>query len=413
MPREKLKNIFYFFLFIPILNVLSSIATPFYPGALNPGVLRGVLLSLFFIWFLVSQYKSKQETNILMGYTFYIFILCWFSEEPFTSFYIFNKFAISSLMFVIGFHFITSPIKFLFLQRAFLISVISIIIYFAVSNILGVGKQSYRDDSVFFGEGGVNITKSIVIFIIGIPLYLRFETKNQYKTIALIALLIGIITVLLGMKRSAILAMSFGFFFYTFLTPYKTRLIRNVPLILLVLFLASPYYVPIIEKRFEARRGRVSMTVNQLKENESEGRLLEIQYTIEQTFESIDRVFFGFNVFMKKDFQGRKRMLHVDYTNMLGGAGLIGLVLFVGVYVKIIQRQLFYKTVLRNSLLSKEIFATTASLVAVQAFLSIGGTMQGVNQRGYILLYLGALMGLSLSQVKLKITQNSATKQTQ
>jgi len=413
MPREKLKNIFYFFLFIPILNVLSSIATPFYPGPLNPGVLRGVLLSLFFIWFLVSQYKSKQETNILMGYTFYIFILCWFSEEPFTSFYIFNKFAISSLMFVIGFYFITSPIKFLFLQRAFLISVISIIIYFAVSNILGVGKQSYRDDSVFFGEGGVNITKSIVIFIIGIPLYLRFETKNQYKTIALIALLIGIITVLLGMKRSAILAMSFGFFFYTFLTPYKTRLIRNVPLILLVLFLASPYYVPIIEKRFEARRGRVSMTVNQLKENESEGRLLEIQYTIEQTFESIDRVFFGFNVFMKKDFQGRKRMLHVDYTNMLGGAGLIGLVLFIGVYVKIIQRQLFYKTVLRNNLLSKEIFATTASLVAVQAFLSIGGTMQGVNQRGYILLYLGALMGLSLSLIKLKITQNSATKQTQ
>ncbi len=413
MPREKLENIFYFFLFIPILNVLSSIATPFYPGPLNPGVIRGGILSLFLIWFLINKYKSKPDTNLVVGYTFYIFILCWLSEESSTSFYIFNKFAISSFMFVIGFYFIKSPIRFLYLQRAFLISVVCIIIYFAFSNVFGVGKQSYQDDSVFFGESGVNITKSIVIFIIGIPLYLRFETKNQYKTIALIALLIGVITVLLGMKRSAILAMSFGFFFYTFLTPYKTRLVRNVPLILLALFLASPYYVPIIEKRFEARRGRVSMTVNQLKENESEGRLLEIQYTIEQTFESLDRVFFGFNVFLKKDYQGRKRMLHVDYTNMLGGAGLIGLVLFIGVYVKVIQRQLFYKSVLGNSLLSKEIFATTVSLVAVQAFLSIGGTMQGVNQRGYILLYLGALMGLSLSLVKLKITQNSATKQTQ
>jgi hypothetical protein len=155
------------------------------------------------------------------------------------------------------------------------------------------------------------------------------------------------------------------------------------------------------------------MTVNQLQENESEGRLLEIQYTIEQTFESIDRVFFGFDVFIKKDYQGRKRMLHVDYSNMLGGAGLIGLILFIGVYVKIIQRQLFYKTVLGNNLLSKEIFATTTSLVAVQAFLSIGGTMQGVNQRGYILLYLGALMGLSLSLTKQKIIQNRATEQTQ
>ena len=413
MPREKLENIFYFFLFIPILNVTSSIATPFYPGALNPGVIRGGILSLFLIWFLINKYKSKSDTNLVVGYTFYIFLLCWFSEESSTSFYIFNKFAISSFMFVIGFYFIKSPLRFLYLQRAFLISVVCIIIYFAFSNVFGVGKQSYQDDSVFFGESGVNITKSIVIFIIGIPLYLRFETKNQYKTIALIALLVGVITVLLGMKRSAILAMSFGFFFYTFLTPYKTRLVRNVPLILLVLFLASPYYVPIIEKRFEARRGKVSMTVNQLKENESEGRLLEIKYTIEQTFESIDRVFFGFHVFMKKDYQGRKRMLHIDYTNMLGGAGLIGLVLFIGVYIKIIKRQLFYKTVRGKSLISKEIFATTASLVAVQAFLSIGGTMQGVNQRGYILLYLGALMGLSLSLIKLKITQNSANKQSQ
>ena len=154
------------------------------------------------------------------------------------------------------------------------------------------------------------------------------------------------------------------------------------------------------------------MTVNQLKENESEGRLLEIQYTIEQTFVSIDRVFFGFNVFMKKDYQGRKRILHVDYTNMLGGAGFVGLILFIWVYVNIIQRQIYYKQQLGNTQLSKEIFATTVALVAVQAFLSFGGTMQGVNQRGYILLYLGALMGFSFSLFKQKIIQNRAVNQT-
>lgn len=412
MPKERLENIFYFFIFIPILNVLSSIATPFYPGPLNPGIIRGIILTFFLVWFFINRYKSKPDTKLVVGYTFYIFILCWFSDEPVTSFYIFNKFAISSLLFVVGFYFIKSPMRFLYLQRAFLISVVSIIVYFAFSNVLGVGKQSYQDDSVYFGESGVNITKSIVIFIIGIPLYLRFEPKNQYKTIAIIALLVGIITVILGMKRSAILAMSFGFFFYTLLTPYKTRLVRSVPIIFLLLFLTSPYYVPIIEKRFEARQERVSMTVNQLKENESEGRLLEIQYTIEQTFVSIDRVFFGFNVFMKKDYQGRKRMLHVDYTNMLGGAGFVGLILFIWVYVNIIQRQIYYKQQLGNTQLSKEIFATTVALVAVQAFLSFGGTMQGVNQRGYILLYLGALMGFSFSLFKQKIIQNRAVNQT-
>jgi hypothetical protein len=413
MPKEKLNNIFYFFLFIPILNVISSIATPFFSGSLNPGVLRGIILTLFLVWFLINQYKSHQDTNLMMGYTIYIFILCWFSDEPSTSFYIFNKFAISSLMFIVGFHYISSPLKFLYLQRAFLISVVSIIIYFAFSNVVGVGKQSYQDDSVFFGESGVNITKSIAIFIIGIPLYLRIEPKKRYKNIALIALLIGVITVLIGMKRSAILAMGFGFFFYTLFTPYKTRIIKSIPVILLLLFISSPYYFPIIEKRFEARQNRVSMTVDQLQDNESEGRLLEIKFTIDQTFVSLERVIFGYNVFLKKDFLGRQRMLHVDYSNMLGGAGLIGLVLFIGVYIKIIRRQLFYKNVLGDNQLSKEIFATAVSLVAVQAFLSIGGTMQGVNQRGYILLYLGALLGLSLSLIKQKFIQKRATNQIQ
>jgi len=104
-------------------------------------------------------------------------------------------------------------------------------------------------------------------------------------------------------------------------------------------------------------------------------------------------------------------MLHVDYSNMLGGAGIIGLLLFIGVYVKIIRGQLFYKKLLGYTPISKEIFATTTSLIAVQAFLSIGGTMQGVNQRGYILLYLGALMGLSLTLLRKKIIATSENKQ--
>ncbi len=412
MNKEKVNIVFYFFLFIPILNVLSSIATPFFSGSLNPGVIRGVILTFFLLWFLFNKYRRHQDTNLLMFYTFYIFILCWFSDEPSTSLYIFNKFAISSLMFLLGFHFVTSPIKFLLIQRSFLISLIIIIIYFAISNVVGIGKQSYQDDSIYFGESGVNITKSIAIFIISLPLYLRIESNKKYWTLGIIALLIGIITIIIGMKRSAILAMSFGFLFYSLLTPYKTRIIKSLPVVILLLFLTSTYYFPIIEKRFESRQNRVSMTVDQLQENESEGRLLELKFTLEQTFNSLNRIFFGYNVFLKKDFLGRQRMLHVDYSNMLGGAGIVGLILFLSVYVKIIFRQNHYKKILGKDQLSKEIFATSISLIAVQAFLSIGGTMQGVNHRGYILLNLGSLIGLSISLIKIKSLQKSAAKQT-
>ena len=43
----------------------------------------------------------------------------------------------------------------------------------------------------------------------------------------------------------------------------------------------------------------------------------------------------------------------------------------------------------------KELFATAVALLAVQALLSIGGTMQGLDLRGAILMYLGALASIS------------------
>jgi hypothetical protein len=317
------------------------------------------------------------------------------------------------MMFLIGFYYVKDLTTFLYTLRSIFISLMIIIVYFSISNVFQVGSQSYQDDSVFFGESGVNITKSIVIFIVGIPIYTRIETNSKFKSIALVVLVIGVIAVVLGMKRSAILAMVFGFAVYTFLTPYKTRIVKSLPILLFGILLTSPYYMPIIEKRFETRQEKVSMTVDQLQDNESEGRLLEIQYTVEETLESLPRLLFGYNVFLKKDFQGHERMLHVDYMNMLGGAGIIGLVLFLAVYFKVVRQVNTIRLKLKNNLLSREIFATTVALVSVQAFLSFGGTMQGVTQRGYILFYLGIFLGFSVYLYKHKLLQNRENNSSQ
>jgi hypothetical protein len=143
------------------------------------------------------------------------------------------------------------------------------------------------------------------------------------------------------------------------------------------------------------------MTYQQLQENEEEGRLLEVQYTMNQTFnDSFERIFIGYNIFMKKPFAGHMRMLHIDYMNMLGGAGLIGLSIFIFIYYKIwsvakkIKKRLYYST------FQREIYATIVALIGVQIFMSIGGTMQGLDLRGTILLIIGALLGLSLQNLK-------------
>ena len=138
------------------------------------------------------------------------------------------------------------------------------------------------------------------------------------------------------------------------------------------------------------------MTYQNLTQSETEGRVVEVQLTINETFNAgLDRVLFGYNVFMKKNYLGHKRMLHVDYMNMLGGAGIFGLFLFLFCYFKIYQFiNRIYREMKKYKYI-KELFATAVALLAVQALLSIGGTMQGLDLRGAILMYLGALASIS------------------
>jgi len=390
---------------IPVINVIATIFTPFFQGGtLNPGVVRGVILALFCIWFIITRAKFNFITNSTYIFLAYLFLLCLFSESFITSFYIYNKVFVASLLLPLSLFFVSSEKRFTYFIRSCLISLFLLELNFIISNILGIGFATYQDESILFGESGVNITKYMVIFIMILPFYLKYEQIKTYRVLGIILLIIGLIIVILGMKRSAILAISAGFILYALFTPYKSRMIRIIPFAAVLVVLSGPYYIPIIIKRFESREQKVSMTYEQLQDNEDEGRLLEVQYTMNQTFDdSFERIFIGYNLFMKKPFSGHMRMLHIDYMNMLGGAGLIGLSIFIFIYYKIwsvakkIKKRLYYST------FQREIYATIVALIGVQIFMSIGGTMQGLDLRGTILLILGALLGLSLQNLKKEV----------
>ena len=403
--KEKIGIAFIIFLTIPVINVIATIFTPFFQGGtLNPGVVRGIILALFCLWFIFTRAKFNFITNSSYFFLAYLLLLCLFSESFITSFYIYNKVFVASIFLPLSLHFISSENRFRYFIRSCLIALFLLELNFIISNILGIGFATYQDESILFGESGVNITKYMVIFIMILPFYLKYEQVKTYRVIGVILLIIGIIIVILGMKRSAILAISAGFILYALFTPYKSRMVRIIPFAAVLLVLSGPYYIPAIKKRFESREQKVSMSYEQLQDNEEEGRLLEVQYTFSQTFDdSFERIFIGYNLFMKKPFSGHKRMLHIDYMNMLGGAGLIGLSIFIFIYYKIWAVAKKIKKRLHHSTFQREIHATIVALIGVQIFMSIGGTMQGLDLRGTILLILGALLGLSLQNLKKEV----------
>lgn len=402
MPKENISTVVKIFLMIPMLNVVATIFTPYFPGgSLNPGVIRGVILTIFCIWFLLSRKHMNAISKSTYFFLFYLLILCFFSSNILTTLYIYNKVFIASLFLPLALYFLNSEHIFLILIRTSIFALAILELNFLLSNFLGIGFATYKDESILFGESGVNITKYMVIFIMLIPFYLKYEKNKPLRIFASILLVSGIIIVILGMKRSAILAISGGFLIYALMTPYKSRILRITPFIAAFVLLSGPYYIPIIEKRFKARQERVSMTYNQLSSSEEEGRLLEVQYTIEQTFgDSFERIFIGYDLFLKKQFQGHRRMLHIDYMNMLGGAGIIGLTLFLFIYWRIWFFAKKIKKTGANSLAKNEIYAMICALLGVQAFMSFGGTMQGLDLRGTILLLLGAFLALGLQELK-------------
>lgn len=402
IAKEYISTSVKIFLAIPIINVLATIFTPYFPGGtLNPGVIRGVALTLFCIWFFLSKKHFNTITSSTYVFLGYLFVLCFISQEPLTSLYIYSKVFLASLFLPLALYFINSEYKFLLIMRACIVALGLLELNFVVSNVLEIGFATYKDDSVLFGESGVNITKYMVIFIMIVPFYLKYEKKKIHTLIASILLITGVIIVIIGMKRSAILAISAGFLIYSLLTPYKTRILKIVPFVGAFILLSGPYYIPIIQKRFEARQEKVSMTYEQLSSSEEEGRLLEVEYTIEQTFgDSFEKIFIGYDLFLKKQFQSHKRMLHIDYMNMLGGAGLIGLFLFMAIYWRIWYFARKIKTTGNTSLAKNEIYAMVCCLLGVQAFMSFGGTMQGLDLRGALLLLLGGFVALVLQEIK-------------
>ncbi len=402
ISKEKISNEVKIFLIIPLINVAATIFTPYFQGgSLNPGVARGVFLTIFCLWFLFTKKHFNAFSRATYVFLFYLFILCFLSSSVLTSLYIYNKVFIASLFLPLALYFVNTQYKFLLLIRICIMVLTILEMNFLLSNVLGIGVATYRDASVVFGEAGVNITKDMVIFIVLIPFYMKYEKYKPLRTLSIILLVAGIIIVILGMKRSAILSISVGFLLYTIMTPYKSRIIRIIPILAAFVLLSGPYYIPIIEKRFNARQERVSMSYDQLSSNNEEGRLLEVKYTLDQTFgDTFEKIFIGYDLFLKKQFQGSLRMLHIDYMNMLGGAGIIGLSLFLFIY----WRVWFFAKKIKNtgkiSTTKNEIYAVICCLIGVQAFMSFGGTMQGLDLRGSILLLLGAFMALGLNEFR-------------
>ena len=143
--------------------------------------------------------------------------------------------------------------------------------------------------------------------------------------------------------------------------------------------------------RYEARIDELEISEENI---EQEGRYNETIMVLDTWIKGgIKHKLFGSEIFNDAQFYKSSRMLHTDYMVVFSGAGLVGLFIWLLIYYLMIREKERYWQIIKHLSIYRYYSPTFYSILSAQLLMSISGTIQGIDLRSFILLYLGALIG--------------------
>lgn len=401
------KQQFYFVLAIPIINVIAdSTQNYFTQGLASPGYLRAIIILLFILIHFKDYFRKNNINSLILISLIYFFLLGFFSSDFTYSQSVFLKYFIATMMFPVGYFYFKSRDRFGRLVKTFMGMLGIYILFLIVSNIFSLGTSDYLAESTYFGASRVNVTKAMMILILISPLSFRFESKKTLRNLDIFIIVVGVIFILLGVKRSAVLGLFIGYFVYFMLAPNKTKLTKGIFLLSLILFLASPLYYDTLIQRIQARQEVGRFDVKQADEEES--RVLELRATIDAYVNgNLSYKLFGAEFFNGTAYFKTSRMLHTDYATVLSGAGIVGFILFLLIFFLILVRSFYFRRRFKLDPEKQDIMAVSVVLVLAVMITGISGTVTSVGLRSIAFMFWGASFSYLDKELKERRTLKS------
>jgi len=251
----------------------------------------------------------------------------------------------SLLLFVYSYKFIRSMNDFVILSKYAFYSLWLMYIFIVASNIFEFGAVNYHDESIRFGESGVNISKNIFLMTIFSLPYITNATTKKQKLIRYSVIFISAVIIILAVKRTVLVMAIISLLLFVY---FNRRYIGKL------IFISLAVSIPIvfvfqdkITERFEVRSNRFEISNANI---EKEWRVIETNIVLNR-FEqgTIKTKIFGDETFNEIEAYNLPLMFHNDFALLLGGTGLIGLVLYL-----IFLFLLFIKYFKIEKLLAKE-----------------------------------------------------------
>ncbi len=395
----KQDNSFLWFVAIsPAINLGLDLLMNFSPGIkFFVIIFRLIFNILIIIYFLTKYGLPKNNLNsYLLLYIFYLFGISMLASDLSESVLDgFLKIALSLMMIPIGIKVAQTDNDLMI--KAIYWTVIVLLMNYLISQFFKLGVSVYSEDS--FYKGGATASAPIILSISILIFFYAFNANclPYSKVLTIILSSISIFVILLSVKRGAIFGLLTGFIVYFILTSKKlTTSFRFITVAIGLLFILNEYS-DVIQKRVEAR----STEKNDIQ---NENRYREVFYMFEEMSSiSFLQVCFGYEPFnssgvMAKYF-GRPRQLHIDYTILLLGTGVFGLLAYFGIFWILYNSALRLKVNITKNpycngkLEVKESFALLCSLIFLSLAMSFSGGLQFLSYRIILFLYIGYAIG--------------------
>ena len=363
----------------------------------NVAFVKAALMTILLVHLMIQYSGKHRNYTWVFIFGFYTLIIALISTDLFASLINSIKIIIPMFTILIGYHFFNTKEKIKALANSMKITLLIIILNLIICTVLGIGNENYIEE----GEEGQFMMGQLsdhwnmfTYSILTVPIILHFQTKKGKIYTALLAF-INAMLVLLSIKRIAILGLLSGGLINLYFTLSTKKVITFLVVTILLFAVTFPLYSGFLQARFDARADRFEEG-----SLEKESRFLETSYVWKDalSFNPINKSLFGMEAFNSAGNYGdgkfEDRQLHVDYNNIVNTVGLVGLAIYLIVFVQLWRRFKFIlKRTVAQDKFSQTMKATFYTFFIIQFMTSVAGQMYNITFRMILFIFLGAAMG--------------------
>lgn len=367
---------------ILLINLAADLTAGYYTEEqIHSGLIRGFVVTILLSIGLIKYVKLNRITLAIGLFMLYLFvIIALFSTNQIYSYSHYLKWYTSVFLLPLSyFTFSTKSVRNMCMFSV--IALFIIMVNFIFSQYYGLGPTHY-DSDIHTGGTDVQISFTISTVLLIFPLILKISENKSTKFFLLALYSSSFISMLLLGRRGAVLAYGVGLVIFLFYSNEKIKTIFPTIFLFLVFLLTLPLFEDQLDKIVQHR----SKDVENIQEY---GRFNEFKQYPEQVLQNgnLLHVLFGQEMFNYHTVLKSTRGIHTIYTTFLYGSGLVGIVLYIYILLKVFVR--FVKT---NSNYEPIVLVKAVSISLLVANLIIDFSGSGLLYRSFLYAFLGLFL---------------------